>query len=281
MKSSELSQLFDETLREIADLRLQKDGIDYYNMTYRYGLGEKPRYLTSLAFVNSAIKAIGYKAKILDIGCDIGLMPILFNSIGLQVSTIDKTDPPSESKNYGVLLKEVLRSNNIVFKKCDLLSDDIPFPDETFDFVYMGAVFEHLPFLHKKVIIKVKRLLRNKGCLIIDTPNIARGVNRLMFSMGKPILPSIDWFYNSDDFSGHFREFTLEEMRSILNYSDFEVVEDRMLDFPPYLSLKYQKLNWNWKMKLQNMIMVFVLHTASTFLPRLRPCIWIVGRKVG
>jgi ubiquinone/menaquinone biosynthesis C-methylase UbiE len=250
MKPAELSHQFDETLKEIADLRLQRDGVAYYNLTFRYGLGEKPRYLTTLTFVDSTIKSMSYQAKILDIGCDIGLMAILFNKMGLEVSAIDKIDPPSESKNYGIVLKEILRSNNITFKKCDLLSDNIPFSDETFDFVYMGAVFEHLPFRHKKVIEEAKRVLKSQGYLIIDTPNIAQGFNRLMLLMGKPILPSIEWFYNSNNYDGHFREFTLNEMRSVLNYSGFEVVKDKMLRLPPFLAQKYEKLNWDWKTKL-------------------------------
>ena len=278
MKQVPLIKLFDDTLSEIAELRLKKDGRNYYQMTYRYGLGEKPRYLSTIMFVNSMIKSINGEVKILDVGCDVGLMAIIFQKMGLQVSTIDKVDPPSESKNYGVLLKEILQSKDIVFKKCDLLIDDVPFPDETFDIVDMSGVFEHFPHSHKKVMKELNRVTKRGGYLILNTPNIATGFNRLMFLLGKPILPSIDWFYNSDDYEGHFREFTLAEMRSVFSYAGFEIVKEKMLDFSPYRSVKYEESSW--KVKSQSIIVNSVLYIASILLPRLRPCIWIVGRKL-
>jgi len=244
MQSAELSRLFHQTLDEIADLRLQDDGITHYNLTYRYGLGEKQRYLASLRFANSMISSLNSKPRILDIGCDIGLMAIMFNRIGLEVSAIDKRDPPSQGMNYGRVLKGILSNNNITFKKCNLLSDNIPFPDESFDFVYMGAVFEHLPFSHKKVMQEIKRVLRSGGYLIMDTPNIAFLVNRVRLLFGKSFMWPIDEFYNSNNFEGHFREFTLQEMRSILAYSGLKVIRAKTLNYSLCPVLKYGGLNW-------------------------------------
>ena len=279
MQSVELSQLFRRTLDEIADLRLQKDGIAHYNSTYRYGLSEKQRYLTTLKFVKSANSSVSNKAKILDIGCAIGLMSLMFRRIGLEVSAVDKTDPPCDGENYGILLKEIFSRNNIIFKKCNVLYDSLPFPDESFDFVYMGAVFEHLLFGHKKVIGEIKRVLKGDGYLIIDTPNAAFLVNRIKLLLGKPILPPVELFYNSNNYEGHFREFTLEEMKSILNYSGLRVIRAKMLNFAFRPVLKYERLNWKRRSLIT--IVFSVSMAVSSFIPRARPCIWIAGQKAG
>ncbi len=278
MQSAELSQLFRQTLDEIAELRLQEDGIAHYNSTYRYGLGEKQRYLTTLKFVNAVNSSVSNKARILDIGCNIGMMSLMFRRIGLKVSAVDKTDPPCEGENYGILLKGIFSRNSIIFKKCNLFYDSLPFPDESFDFVYMGAVFEHLPFGHKKVIGEIKRVLKGNGYLIIDTPNAAFLVNRIKLLLGKPILPPMELFYNSDNYEGHLREFTLEEMKSILNYSGLRVIEAKMLNFAFHPVLRYERSNW--KKRLLITIAYSVSIAVSPFSPRARPCIWIVGQKV-
>jgi len=279
MQSAELAPLFRQTLDEIADLRLQEDGIAHYNSTYRYGLGEKQRYLTTLRFVDSVNNSLSNKARILDIGCDIGLMSLMFRRIGLEVSAVDKTDSPCEGENYGILLKEIFSQSSIIFKKCNVLYDSLPFPDESFDFVYMGAVFEHLPFGHKKVIGEIKRVLKGNGYLIIDTPNTAFLVSRIKLLLGKPILPPVELFYNSDNYEGHFREFTLEEMKSILNHSGLRVIEAKMLNFAFHPILEYERSNW--KKRLLVRIAFSVSIAVSSFFPRARPCIWIVGQKVG
>ncbi|MFC1940403.1 class I SAM-dependent methyltransferase [Chloroflexota bacterium] len=278
MKTEEISRLFDETLNWIAKSRLQKDGRAEYNEMYRYGLGEKRRYLTTLMFVNSAIQPLGYKAKILDIGCGAGLMALMFKRIGLEVSTTEIADPPP-IKNYGLLLKKTLHSNNITFNEYNIISDNIPFANETFDFVYMGALFEHLPSHHKKGIQEARRVLKKGGYLIIDTPNIAYFANRIKLLLGRPILAPIEQFYNIDGYVGHYREFTLEEMQSVLKYSGFEVAKRKMLNLSLSPVLKYSE-GLSRTGKFLEVITFYVSTVISSFLTQTRQCIWIVGKKL-
>ncbi|MFC1966525.1 class I SAM-dependent methyltransferase [Chloroflexota bacterium] len=228
-------------------------------------LNERERYLATLSFISSAMQRSKRKMKILDIGCDTGQMSMLFDRIGLEVSCTSATELPPETD-------KLFTRKHITFKKCILPYDSLPFPPDTFDFVYMGALFEHIPSAHKMVLEDVKRVMKGGGYLIIETPNLANISNRLLLLMGRPVSAYIEQYYNDDNWIGHFREFTLGEMKAILGYSGYEVVESKMFNFMPLIRHKGIK-------KFLILGATFIVLKITSFIPSARQCIWIVGQK--
>ncbi len=271
----ELARVFAETLDEVASLRLLADGLAAANESYRYGLGERDRHLASLRFVSSAM---GTHKKILDIGCGDGLMALLFQRIGLEVCTLDMADPPPVG-NYGAILKKLLAFRGVEFKRCHLGKDSLPFPAQTFDIIHMAAVIEHLPQSHKKVLDNIRRILKDNGILIMDTPNLTHFANRIAFLLGKPVLAPIEQFYNIKNYHGHFREFTLEEVRAILHYSGFRICSLNMVGASILPVLKYE--NFTLRNKLRYAIVSSCSKAVSTIFPQLKDCIWVAAVKAG
>ena len=72
--------------------------------------------------------------------------------------------------------------NNIQFKKIDIM--DIPYEDETFDFVIANMMLYHIPDLQKG-LLEVKRVLKQKGVFYCATFG-ENGINQYISSVLKP-----------------------------------------------------------------------------------------------
>jgi len=77
--------------------------------------------------------------RVLDAGCGSGRYSIALSRLGAgEVVGIDYGD---DGLNYGRQLVERCRVDNVTFQKGSLL--DLPFPDESFDFVYANGTIHH------------------------------------------------------------------------------------------------------------------------------------------
>src|ERR1051325_3068689 len=105
--------------------------------------------------------------KILDIGCgQEALYTLTFLKMGAQVCGQDISERVVESA------KETCRRNNY---SCEIKLGDcakIDFPDNSFDAVFSGDVFEHITETQKNDCIKeIFRVLKPGGIVTIKTPN--------------------------------------------------------------------------------------------------------------
>jgi ubiquinone/menaquinone biosynthesis C-methylase UbiE len=119
------------------------------------------------------------------------------------------------NKTYG------LDSNKIQIIECkknfnaeivDLEAANLPYEDNTFDFVICNQVLEHLKN-YKKVVLEIIRVTKRNGHIILGVPNLAHLINRIYLLCGlQPMCIVID--------SGHVRGFThrgFVKMLSTLN----------------------------------------------------------------
>ncbi len=106
--------------------------------------------------------------SILDIGCGQGMYMLTFLKMGAKdASGIDL------NKNFVKKANEVISENG--FKSNALYADctQLPFPDNSFDIVYSGDVFEHITVEQKdKCMDEVYRVLKPGGVVTIKTPNL-------------------------------------------------------------------------------------------------------------
>ncbi len=150
--------------------------------------------------------------NILDVGCGWGReLCKLQNAVGVDIS------------------KVFLRTARTYIKNDVILTDAhyLPFKDNSFSFVVMSEVIEHLEN-PTKVLVEIKRVLRTKGRLLIQTPNKA-------LTLGKFI---------SSEKCGHIREFTFVELKNLLEPFGFNILK-RSGSTLPYIpsTSRLEKLN--------------------------------------
>ena len=98
--------------------------------------------------------------KILEVGCGKGRVARVFKSLGADIYGIDISDK---------LLEEAKKIDSKRFIKADAYN--MPFPDDSFDVIYLLEVIEHLPDI-ERMFQEASRVLSKKGKLIIVDRNI-------------------------------------------------------------------------------------------------------------
>ena len=145
---------------------------------------------------------------ILDIGCWDGFLSTLLRENDNEVIGVDISEKAIElSKQRGLDVKRVS------------FEEDLPFPEGTFDVVVAGEVIEHV-FDTDRFLIDIKRVLKEHGCLILTTPNLASLGRRILLLLG--ISPLVETSLG-DNAAGHIRYFTKSSLFSLLEKHGFKV----------------------------------------------------------
>jgi len=129
------------------------------------------------------------KRKILDIGCCTGKALKLFKEF-------------EDFDLYGVDIRDE-EVGGIKFAECNIESEPIPFPDNTFDFVYSKSVLEHVVNTDN-FVSEAKRVLKPGGVFIGLTPDWESQMSNF-------------W----DDYT-HVKPFTRKGLRDCLRIHDFD-----------------------------------------------------------
>ena len=91
-------------------------------------------------------------------------------------------------------------------------------PDGTYDAVFCLGVIEHIPHTPRIFLQSLDRILKPRGTLVIDTPNIGYLYTRRKLSMGQSVMAHLSTqFVTELPFEGHHREYTVEEVRWMLS----------------------------------------------------------------
>lgn len=200
---------------------------DQFSVQYKIDF---KRFLISLNLLSSfgAIK----DKKILDVGSGIGILVGALGILGADAVGIDKFIFQDEKQNFYTVadfkkLESIWQEGKIKIIKNDIVNELLPFPDETFDVVVSDATIEHLPDSPKDLFLDVRRVLKKDGLFLVTTPNLANLLRRLrFFLLGRsPNWDLKDFFESGSNFRGHRREFTLNEVIKMLEWSSFNVLQ--------------------------------------------------------
>jgi len=185
------------------------------------------------------------KAKILDVGTGIGEIPLVLQRAGYECTAIDTWQPFHETNKHILGTEEDiisrLQRNGIRTEYCDIEKEPFPFKSNSFDIVLFTNVIEHLHSSPKRPLSEIRRVLKNKGILILSTPNLANLKNRLLMMVGLSNHVNIDIWYNCNPYFGHIREYTSSEIRKILKLEGFITRHTKLtncLQIPPIQSFK-------------------------------------------
>jgi len=168
------------------------------------------------------------KGKILDLGCGEGEYSKRLKDSGFDVISGDIDSARFKYKD------------EIGFKYCDI-TNKLPFADNTFDYVLLLEVIEHLrnPYA---VISEINRIIKENGFLILSTPNILslKSRFRFIFEGGYEYFrePPFDQAKNSNEVI-----FNLHLIRiGIMSWSIYYPRAD--LRFTVFLPVFMKDLNW-------------------------------------
>lgn len=137
-----------------------------------------------------------------------------------------------------------------------------------FDIVTVMAVLEHYPHSPKFFMENVVSMLRPKGKVYIEVPNLAQYSKRISFLLGKtPLIPVQDIFRSKVPFIGHHHEYTIAELRALADLSSLVIVSEQFYNYSPHIRL-------NLTMSCRNPIQFL----AFLFFKETRECLSILCR---
>lgn len=180
---------------------------------------------------------------IADVGCGIGLLALALKILGYQVKGYDKyvfIGDDFYNKEDSLVLNDIWRKHGLEIVPADILVDSLA--EEPFGGVISIATLEHQAF-PRLFLEKMVTLLKADGWIYIVTPNIATFLNRLRFLAGRSPLSNIgEFFHQAKNFSGHWREYTLQELIFMFGGLDLFVEEAKnvgLLKSRPKLNRKF------------------------------------------
>ena len=161
----------------------------------------------------------------LDLGCgpdvrDLRLLKEMGASVLVGMDAGQKPDP-------------LVRGDSICYVCADIDSNHLPAAEESFDLVIIDNVIEHM-YDPRRVLVECIRVLKRGGVLAVMTPNQARLINRLRLILGKSVYFPLDYWMGVRQqhirkrgemvFAGHIREYTIDELKSMLTLVGFDIV---------------------------------------------------------
>ncbi len=161
-------------------------------------------------FISELQKLKGKGTEILDIGCNDGKLTKIYSKFGNVLGIDVNKDAVKTCRKKGL--------------KC-LCTDVGGLPssyDNYFDVVITGDIIEHI-FETDEFLLKLHKILKKHGKLLLTTPNLASFGRRMMLVAG--INPFVEFSTKlpSKDYSvGHIRYYTVADMELQLKTNGFK-----------------------------------------------------------
>lgn len=172
----------------------------------------KDRYKKDLELINRYFKG----GKILDIGANPFHLTFCLRQLGYEITGVDINPDP---------FKSFINKYNLVIKKANIETEELPFKTSTFDFIIFNEVFEHLRINPIFTLREINRVLKPGGILLLTTPNLYAIHKIFMFNLGKSFNDAYDEFnkLNVYGYMGHIREYSTKEIRKFLQNTNFKI----------------------------------------------------------
>ena len=171
----------------------------------------QPIFGSEVVRIKKILNMIGSQNSVLDIGCWDG-------SIGKLIMKHDNKVYGLENSTTAVVNA---REKGIIVNSVNLELDAWPTYPFSFDVVFAGEIIEHV-FDTDKFLQNIRGVLKDKGHLVLTTPNIAALGRRLMLLFGlNPLIETTARKYDG----GHIRYFTKKTLFALLQENGFSVKE--------------------------------------------------------
>lgn len=172
----------------------------------------------------------GENLAVCDVGGFWGVLPLTLKELGYRAAMTETLKYYNDSFKA---LFDFIRGRGVEIFDYDPFEEDAAL-DKELDVVTLMAVLEHYPHSHKTLMKNVARLMKTKGKLFIEVPNIAYWPKRVGLLMGRTPLASLEDVYRSQvPFIGHHHEFTIAELRDLARLSGMKVLEEDFYNYTP------------------------------------------------
>lgn len=157
----------------------------------------------------------------LEVGSLRGYLMIAAHLIGYTASGVDLSKFVEEAKS-------LCQKYSFTNLPLDLESDNLPFPDNSFDVIILSEVLEHLNFHPQNVFLEMARVLKKKGRVIITTPNLCRLNNIMKLIVNQSINAELDRPFTDGT---HYREYSSGEITYLLQQAGLTNIQASFTNF--------------------------------------------------
>lgn len=192
---------------------------------------------------------------------DVGCFPLdLFNKLTEQGYEM-----------YGISSEhEQVKQKGVI--SLNIETDNLPFENDFFDLVLFSEVMEHMVYDPQVYLRKFLKVLKPNGYLLVTTPNAVHLKHRLMLLCGKSQYFPLFQFDGSI-YHRHNREFTLSELKEVLQKAKFNVIESKL--FTAYGPFRKKLHKGNILDKISKIIAYF----PTIIFPSLRDSLFLLAQK--
>jgi 2-polyprenyl-3-methyl-5-hydroxy-6-metoxy-1,4-benzoquinol methylase len=164
--------------------------------------------------------------QILDVGCGNGLFGHYFKTKNNTITGVDASEYALNSAEN--------RGYNEIHLVSDFCSEQLPFKDDSYDFVICKDVMEHL--LDPVFLLKeIKRVVKKDGLVFINVPNHFSFFYRIKFLFTNNI-DTQNFFPSSHEWDyPHIRFFTFEGIKELCLSQGFEYITHYSNHFTSYI----------------------------------------------
>lgn len=171
--------------------------------------------------------------RVLDVGGFMGAFPLALHRCGADVSLTEKY-----GYYYGAFdpIRDLLADAGVTVHDRDFTEAGAADGIGPFDLVTNMALVEHLANSPRPLMDNTRAVLRaGEGRLVLEAPNLAYGPKRLSLLRGSTIHPPLaDVYVAETPFTGHHREYTMGDMRQLLELGGFDLQELVSFDYTPH-----------------------------------------------
>ncbi len=223
---------------------------------------------SNLKHLDTITKYIPKTATVFDAGCGWGILALALTFLGYKVEGGDKYI--FEGKNdYSIenieSVKKIWSGCGLKIINIDITKDDI---GKKYGAVVSIATIEHQ--LNPKIFLnKLKEIAADGGYIYVATPNAANLLNRIRFLFGRPAQGNLKEFFREENFVGHFKEYTLDDLKKMFEWSGVKIITAK------------NRQETRPKIDLRNFRNVYInlIRLLSYFIPGTGDANFILGRK--
>jgi 2-polyprenyl-3-methyl-5-hydroxy-6-metoxy-1,4-benzoquinol methylase len=248
----------------VAVLPADQSAIARHNIGWRTGRFDPRHYLAdSEARYRRAwrvIESAGAR-RVLDVGGFLAAFPLALGRLGLTVSVAEQFGYYDHALD-GVA--DCLRSGGI-----EVIDTDLTRPAAgaaalaaRYDAVTCMAVAEHLAHTPRHLLENIRGALKPGGSLVFEVPNLAYWPRRYaLFFRGRTVLSPMDEVYHSaEPYTGHHREYTLDDARYVVGQAGFEIVSEQTFNYSTGRGGIWERLKYAPAYLLKEWAEVILLH---------------------
>jgi 2-polyprenyl-3-methyl-5-hydroxy-6-metoxy-1,4-benzoquinol methylase len=203
--------------------------------------------------------------RCLEIGASI-FSNLLVHEFGASVTSIHHELETEWQKRY--------RAEGVTSYPCELMRDELPVPDNSFDLVVFDQVLEHFPLAPDPVVRQAIAKLAENGSMLFSTPNFAVSEKRVALLLGKNPQDPMDRQFV---YYAHHREPVMQECIDLVDRCGGIVFDSEWSEFDVATGLRSSV----WEL-LRHLRHGRIHRLAHFFLPSTRAYLFLhIGRKKG